>query len=105
MYRRTPQEVDEAFAVQLDLLDRVFAAWFSLHQRRFALKLARATTAVEARAIDEDAREVLAESLLRRDQDRQNALRLHQLHRAAAHEAMNAAFAMPSFWWRTHLSG
>jgi putative transposase len=26
-------------------------------------------------------------------------------HPTAAHEAMNAAFALPSFWWRTHLSG
>lgn len=104
MYRRTPQEVDEAFAVQLDLLDRVFAAWFSLHQRRFALKLARATTAAEARAIDEQAREVLAESLRRRDKDRRDALKLHHTHRSAADEAMNAAFALPSFGWRTHLT-
>jgi hypothetical protein len=104
MYRRTPQEIDEAFAVQLDLLDRLFTAWFSLHQRRFALKRARATTAAEARAIDEQAREVLAESLRRRDKDRRDALKLHHTHRSAADEAMNAAFALPSFGWRTHLT-
>jgi hypothetical protein len=63
-----------------------------------------ATTAADARAIDRRAHRVLEESLQRRDEDHENALRLHQLHRAAAHEAMNAAFALPSFGWRTHLT-
>jgi hypothetical protein len=68
------------------------------------LKRARATTAAEARAIDEQAREVLAESLRRRAKDRRDALKLHHTHRSAADEAMNAAFALPSFGWRTHLT-
>jgi hypothetical protein len=102
--RRTPQSIDEDFARVLDLQGQVFDHWFALHQRTYALQRAHATTAADARAIDRRAHRVLEESLQRRDEDHENALRLHQLHRAAAHEAMNAAFALPSFGWRTHLT-
>jgi hypothetical protein len=68
MVGRTPKEVDEDFACQLELHEQVTRYWLAWHQRHHALRLAQATSSDEARWVDRRGREIL-----------EKAVRLHRV--------------------------
>jgi hypothetical protein len=100
MERKTPREVDEDFARQVDALERLMQSWLAMHQRAHALNLAYATSAETARAIDRTGLKILQESVRLYEEDYDSCLMLYKLYRHAADRAMNTVFQLPAFDWR-----